>query len=142
MLIYLDTCVFCRPFDELSSQRIIQESNAVAQILRRVDAGEFEVIGSTILLAEISLISSTIKQESVLLLVKEMANCTVIPTDEIKGLAIELMKECAIDAMDALHIAVAIENKVEFFLTTDDIILNKAKCISRYNINVKNPCEV
>jgi hypothetical protein len=44
-----------------------------------VDAGEFGVIGSTILLVEISLISSTIKQESVILLVKEMANCTVIP---------------------------------------------------------------
>ena len=71
-----------------------------------------------------------------------MANCTVIPTDKIKGLAIELMEECAVDAMDALHIAVAIENKVELFLTTDDIILNKAKCISRYNIIVKNPCEV
>lgn len=142
MLIYLDTCVFCRPFDELSNQRIIQESNAVAQIIRRVDAGEFEVISSTILLAEISLISSTIKQESVLLLVKEVADRSVIPTETTKGLAIELMQECAIDAMDALHIAVAIENKVELFLTTDDIILNKAKCFSRYNITVKNPCEV
>ena len=111
MLIYLDTCVFCRPFDELASQRIIQESNAVSQIIQKVDAGEFEVISSTILLAEISLISSTIKQESVLLLVKEMANYTVIPTDKIKGLAIELMEECAIDAMDALHIAIAICKK-------------------------------
>jgi len=27
--------------------------------------------------------------------------------------------------MDALHIAIAIENKVELFLTTDDIILIK-----------------
>ncbi len=41
------------------------------------------------------------------------------------------MKECTIDAVDALHIAVAIENKAELFITTDDIILNKAKCISR-----------
>lgn len=142
MLIYLDTCVFCRPFDETSNQRIIQESNAVAQLVRRVDAGEFKIIGSTILLAEISLISSSIKQESVLLLVKDLSNCTAIPTDTIKELAIELMGECAIDAMDALHIAVAIENKVELFITTDDVILNKAKCISRYNIIVKNPSEV
>jgi len=28
------------------------------------------------------------------------------------------MQECAVDAMDALHIAVAIENKVELFITT------------------------
>ena len=71
-----------------------------------------------------------------------MADRSVIPTETTEGLAIELIQECAIDAMDAVHIAVAIESKVELFLTTDDIILNKAECISRYNITVKNPCEV
>ena len=64
--------------------------------------------------------------------------------DNIEKLAAELMKTCAIDAMDALHIAVAIENEAELFITTDDIIINniinKTNCISTYKITVKNPC--
>ncbi len=140
--IYLDTCAWCRPFDDPSNPRNIQESDAVAQILRKVDAGDFEIIGSSVLLSEISMITPKIKEETVLALVRYVANEFAVVTEKIENLAAELMKTCAIDAMDALHISVAIENKAELFITTDDIILNKAKCISRYKITVKNPCEV
>lgn len=90
--VYLDTCAWCRPFDAPSHPRILQESDAIAEILKKVDSG--------------------------------------------------IMKTCAIDAMDALHIAVAIENEAEVIITTDDIITNKTNCISTYKITVKNPCEV
>ncbi len=140
--VYLDTCAWCRPFDDSSNPRILQESDAVARILRNVDARDFEIIGSSVLLAEISMITPKIKEETVLALVRYIANGFADITNDIEKLAAELMKTCAIDAMDALHIAVAIENKAELFITTDDIILNNANCISRYNITVKNPCEV
>lgn len=140
--VYLDTCAWCRPFDNLSNSRILQESDAVAEILRKVDAVEFEIIGSSALLAEISMITPKTKEETVQSLVKHVASCFAVVTNSTEKLAAELMESCAIDAMDALHIAVAIENKAELFITTDDIILNKAKCISRYKITVKNPCEV
>ncbi len=107
------------------------ESDAVAQILRNVDAWDFEIIGSSVLLAEISMITPKIKEETVLALVRYIANSFADITDDIEKLAAELMKTCAVDAMDALHIAVAIENKAELFITTDDIILNNANCISR-----------
>lgn len=102
----------------------------------------FEIIGSSALLAEISMITPKLKEETVLALVRYVTNSFADVTNDIEKLASELMKTCAIDAMDALHIAFAIENNVELFVTTDDIILNKAKCILRYNITVKNPCEV
>lgn len=138
----MDTCAWCRPFDKLSDQRIIQESNAVAEILRKVDSREIEIIGSTVLLAEISMIIPKIKEETVQSLVKHIAHSFPDVTNAVEILAKELMQACAIDAMDALHMAVAIEDKAELFITTDDIILNKAKCISEYGIIVKNPCEV
>ena len=140
--IYLDACAWCRPFDNPSNPRILQESDAVAEILRKVDSGEFEIIGSSALLAEITMIKPKIKEETVQSLVKHVVSSFTIVTGNIEKLAVEIMESCAIDAMDALHIAVAIENKAELFITTDDIILNKAKCISRYKITVKNPCEV
>ncbi len=129
--VYLDTCAWCRPFDNPSNSRILQESDAVAEILRKVDAEEFEIIGSSALLAEISMITPKIKEETVLSLVRRVASSFPDVTDDIEKLASILMKTCAIDAMDALHVAVAIENKAELFITTDDIILNNAKYISR-----------
>jgi len=39
------------------------------------------------------------------------------------------MKECGINALDALHIAVAVENDVNIFITTDDDILKRRGCI-------------
>jgi len=129
--IYLDTCTWCRPFDAPANQRIISESDAVAGIFRRADAGDFEIIGSSILLAETSMITSRIKQESVISLVRYVASYSAIPTDRTRSLAAELMQRCAIDAMDAMHVAVAIESNAKIFVTTDDIILNKAKCLSK-----------
>ncbi|VVB88517.1 PIN domain protein [uncultured archaeon] len=110
--------------------------------MRKVDAGELEIIGSSTLLAEISMITPKIKEETVLSLVRHVANRFSVVTDNAEKLSAEIMKTCAIDAMDALHIAVAIENEAELFITTDDIILNKTNCISRYKITVKNPREV
>jgi len=99
--VYLDTCAWCRPFDDPSHPRILQESDAVAEIFKKIDSGEFEIIDSSALHAEISMITPKIKEETVM-----------------------------------------IENEAELFITTDDIILNKANCISTYKITVKNPCEV
>ena len=44
--------------------------------------------------------------------------------------------------MDAMHIAIALDNLVDIFLTTDDNILSNAGCKSKYGIEVKNPVEV
>lgn len=103
---------------------------------------ELEIIGSSVLLAEISMITPNIKEEAVLSLVRHIVKSFVIVNDTAERLADELIAACGMDAMDALHIAVAIENNAELFITTDDIILNKTRCISRYKITVKNPCEV
>lgn len=140
--IYLDTCAWCRPFDDPSSKRVLEESNAIPEILRRVDAGEFEVIGSSVLLAEISMITPKLKEEAVLLLVKHVARGLAIVDETIERLALDIMQACSIGAMDALHLAIAIENKAELFITTDDVILNKTRCISKYKITIKNPCEI
>jgi len=60
--IYLDTCVWCRLFDE-PSKRIIEEANAVLQMLAKSDRGEIDIIGSTAVLAEIDLIADENKNE-------------------------------------------------------------------------------
>jgi predicted nucleic acid-binding protein len=49
--------------------------------------------------------------------------------------------KCELDSMDAAHIATAIDNSADIFLTTDNEILRKRDCISKFGIIVKNPAD-
>jgi len=137
--VYLDTCVWCRPFDDVSDERIWEEAMAFVEILRKEERNEILVLGSSVLLFEVSMISSDEKRKSVEEIIARVAKVAHL-TESSKKKAEEIMK-CGINAMDALHIAVAIENKVDVFITTDDDILKRRGCISKW-IEVENPKEV
>ena len=138
MKLYLDTCVWCRPFDE-ENERILRETNALLTILKKVDEDEVEIVGSSVLLAEVSLISSKEKREALEELINKVCRIVFVTENSIK-LAEEIMQRCRINAMDALHISIAVEN-ADIFITVDDEILSKNKCLSNY-ISIKNPTEV
>ena len=137
--VYLDTCVWCRPFDDVSDERIWEEAMAFVEILRKEERNEILVLGSSVLLFEVSMISSDEKRKAVEEIIARVAKVAHL-TESSKKKAEEIMK-CGINAMDALHIAVAIENKVDVFITTDDDILKRRGCISKW-IEVENPKEV
>lgn len=138
MKLYLDTCVWCRPFDE-ENERILRETNALQSILKKVDEEEVEIIGSSVLLVEVSLISFKEKKESIEELINKVCKIVTLTENSIK-LAEEIMQRCKINAMDALHLSIAAEN-ADIFITVDDEILNKSKCLSKY-LSIKNPIEV
>jgi predicted nucleic acid-binding protein len=140
--IYLDTCAWCRLFDFQLDYKISSESKAVAQILRRVDIKEFEIIGGSVLLAEIAMVTPKPKEEAVMSIATHAASCFYPATESAGKKAREIMKKSGINAMDALHIAVALENNVEIFVTTDNSILNKSDHIMIKGMIIKNPCEV
>ena len=117
----------------------MRETNALLSILKKVDEGAVEIIGSSVLLAEVSLISSKEKREALEELINKVCSIVFITENSIK-LAEEIIQRCRISAMDALHISLAAEN-ADIFITVDDEILNKNKCLSNY-ISIKNPTEV
>ena len=53
VLIYLDTCTWCRPFDDQTQDRIREETAAFYEIMLHVDRRDIEIAGSEALLAEI-----------------------------------------------------------------------------------------
>lgn len=64
---------------------------------------------------------------------KKFASIDIEETKNLLQKANQLAKIC-LKAKDALHIASAIEAKAEYFLTTDDKILNKSLMISEITI--------
>lgn len=50
MKIYFDTCVYCRPFDDQSQERIEKETEAFAKILKLAELGKVTIVSSDVLI--------------------------------------------------------------------------------------------
>ncbi len=138
--LYLDTCVWCRPFDE-PTPRITKEAEALHRILSMVDEAEIEIVGSGIVLFEAYLVQDPGKRDAALDLIHKSITVFAEASDEIGGLAADLVGKCGLDAMDAAHIATAIDSGADVFVTTDDEILDKGDCVSEFGVIVKNPVD-
>jgi len=108
------------------------------KILRMADRKQIEILGSSILLAELSFISLEEKREVVEALIRKACSILKVEKDVVE-LAEEIMENCRIDAMDAIHIAFASLN-ADVFITVDDELLKKAECLEKY-IDVRNPVD-
>lgn len=140
MMVYLDTCVWCRPFDR-PTQRVTEEARALHGILDLADKGKIQIISSSLVLFETSFIEPIEKRESVVALIHRSSAQIAGATEAIEGVTQKLQDECGLDPMDAAHVAMAINEGIDIFLITDDGIVNKSECISKYGIIVKNPVD-
>ena len=138
--VYLDTCVWCRPFDK-PTPRITTETDALHRILSMADETKIEIISSGIVLFEASMIDAAEKRDAVSALILKSADMFAEVTGEMERLAADLTSKCRLDSMDAAHIAAAVKGNADVFLTTDDEILDRRDCISKFRIVVKNPAD-
>lgn len=130
--IYLDNCVFNRPFDNQNSIRIKLETEAKLYIQNEIFKNVIELVWSYILDYENEQNPFVERKEAI----REWKNLAVIDIEEneiILRKAKELIK-IGLKSKDALHIACAIEGKAEYFLTTDDKILRKGKYVKEIKI--------
>ncbi len=128
MRIYLDTCVYCRPFDDQSQDRIEKETKAFIEILKLAEMGKVTIVSSDVLIDEEEIIDSRKSSEvrEFITICKEHVELS----EEIIKLARGMEEECRVTGADALHIASSGETK--YFITCDGFILLKDECINNY----------
>ncbi len=103
--------------------------------------GRIYLVSSSAVSVEVSLIEP-IKKEKVETLISRIAKRELKPSENTRKLAERIAKYCGTDNMDSVHLALAIENSIDIFLTTDkDLYLYKKNCIGKYGILVKNPID-
>lgn len=136
--VYFDTCVWCRPFDE-QREEIIQEVEAIEAILNLHDRGDVEIVGSSAVLAEVSLISDERKRRAVEGSIKTISDYIVGVDEDAISLAEKIKDDCGLKDVDALHVALACKH-ADVFVTVDKGILKKANCLQKYII-VLSPIE-
>ena len=126
-LIYLDSCSIQRPLDDKSQPRIYLEAEAILAILQLVEASEIDLLSSDVLRFEVSQIPNiNRKSEAEALLKLASKNAPIQPST--KALSEQIIA-LGVKPFDALHAAVAIENKVHYFCTCDDKLLKKLKSL-------------
>ncbi|MCZ7383403.1 MAG: PIN domain-containing protein [Candidatus Methanoperedens sp.] len=125
MKVYLDLCVYNRPFDDQGQPRILVETVEFMFLLEKAINKEMAIINSFVLEYENSkspLIHRRDKIEDLL----KIASDYVRYSERLENRAEEIEKR-GFMAIDALHIACAEAAKSDFFITCDDLLLQKGK---------------
>lgn len=138
MKIYLDACCLNRPFDDQSQNRIRLESEAILIIMNRMNNGEWEWIGSDVLIAELE---NTPDIEKRIYLIELSAGVqTNIALTEVEISRANKLENLGFKSFDAMHIACSESANANVFLTTDDKLLKKAEReTNNINVQIANP---
>lgn len=127
MRIYLDVCAIQRPFDDGGQQRVRDETAALLAVIKLIEKGVIDLVGSFALEFEDDANSDTIRRdftETVLSLAAER----VEPTAAVQRRT-DTFKALRLGTWDAAHLAAAVEARVDFFCTCDDWLLRRARKI-------------
>lgn len=131
-LIYLDTNVYSRPFDDQTQIDIQEEANAFLEILAEVEANRLTLLSSDILSFEVQNILSEEKRANVKDYL-ELCNKHIESSEDVLILGNGIQGDCHIRARDALHIASAILGQARYFLSCDRKVteMRQARCYRR-----------
>ena len=136
--IYLDVCCMCRPFDDLAQDRVRREADAVKEILLRIGKGEWSWVGSDVMMFEIGEITEQDLQLDIALMIRDVSR-VVVPGDAERSRA-AVLRGLGFKDVDSLHLACAESAVVDVFLTTDDVLLKRAKRhADAVKVKVRNP---
>lgn len=125
MKIYLDNCMFNRPFDDQNQIRIRIEAEAKLYIQSQIKNGSLELVWSYIL--DLENRQNPYEDRKIIISNwRAYASVDVEETETIINKA-NLIVGMGLKSKDALHIAAAIEGGAAYFLTTDDKIIKKLK---------------
>ena len=131
--LYIDNCCYNRPFDDLRQEKNNLEAQAIKLIIDKYWKDEFEIYTSDALVIEMNSIKDQIKKAKVLEVYNKLNLINIPFSNNIIKRASEL-RQYNIKNMDSLHIAYAESSNIDYFITTDKLLINAS---SRANLNVK-----
>jgi len=121
--IYMDNCCYNRPYDDQTQLKVSLQTQAKLQIQKEALIGECELVWSYLLDFENSANPYEFKRNAIQEW-EHVAKEMVVENEEIIELSNQL-KSHGLKTKDALHVACAIYAKADYFITTDDKVLNK-----------------
>ena len=136
--VYLDNCTYNRPYDNQGQIRISLETQAKIYIQRLIINKKLHLVYSYMSVYENSENPNPEHQKSIFSFFQHATEFIGIDKAYTIENHAESLKKWNIKANDAIHLACAIESKCDYFITTDDGIINK---YNASDIHVCNPID-
>lgn len=122
-LVYLDNCMFNRPFDEQGNIRIRLETEAKLYIQAMIKNKQLSLVWSYILDYENDK-NPFFERKFAIEQWLDLSSIVIEQCPEIIEYAQQLVEQ-NIKIKDALHVACAVQARAHYFLSTDDKLLKK-----------------
>jgi predicted nucleic acid-binding protein len=131
-LIYFDTNVYARPFDDQNRSTIQAEADSFLRLIEAVNSRHLRLLSSDILLFEVYNILNEDKRTKVLEYIK-LCTQHIESSDDVLSLGKQVQQQCSTCSRDALHIASAMLGNARYFLSCDTTVtkMKKTKCYRR-----------
>jgi predicted nucleic acid-binding protein len=123
--LYLDSCVYNRPFDFQGQERVALETSAFIYLIDKIEKENYTVIVSEALIYENDINPDEERKNRISSYFK-LAN-EFVKVDDSDLERVKSLKKYGFSDMDALHITLAEKCKVDYFLTCDDEIVRLYK---------------
>lgn len=140
MKLYLDLCVYNRPFDYQGHDRIALETSIFTYILEKIETGAYILVSSDALTYENNKNPDSLRSTRIATyfeLAKELIEINNFDYERVK-----FLKEFGFSDIDALHISLAERSQADYFITCDDDIVNRYKKHRNHiKINIVNLVE-
>jgi predicted nucleic acid-binding protein len=140
MTVYFDNCSIQRPMDDKSNFRIRVEAEAMIVLIEMIENGTLQMVSSDVLVFEIKKTPDPERVEFSLNFL-ELSMSKLKLTDQSIKMAKDYEKQ-GIKPIDALHLAVAAENNIDYLCTCDDRFLRRANKIRSIVTKVLLPTDL
>jgi len=123
MKLYLDLCVYNRPFDYQGHDRVALETSIFTYIIEKIETGVYILVASDALIYENNKNPDSLRNTRIATyfkLAQEFIETNNSDIDRVK-----LLKGFGFSDIDALHISLAERSHADYFVTCDDDITNR-----------------
>lgn len=139
--LYIDICVYNRPFDDQHQPRISLESQIFLFLMKKVEEGELTTIHSFVLKFENN--RSPLRERRGKVADLFSLASEYVHYDKLIEERAQQLEQLSFLGIDALHIACAEAAKASYFVSCDDILVKKCKKNqSRLRVKVLSLMEV
>ncbi len=140
MKIYLDNCCLQRPLDDKSQSRIQLESEAILAVLTLCEQQNISLVSSDILEFELGKNPHPQRKAYV---TEILAKADIFVEIDLKiTQRANLLESLGFKGADALHLACAEAEQVDYFCSCDDKLLKRARALNILLVRVVSPLEL
>ena len=118
MKLYLDLCVYNRPFDYQGQERIALETGAFIYLIEQIEKGNYTLVCSEALVYENRRNPDNLRKEKISTYFKLAKYFVSLEESDFERA--NVLRTIGFSDMDSLHIASAEKGNVNFLITCDD----------------------